>query len=80
MIPEEDPASEEVDGYEEEELEGDCCICWEELNEEPNEKGKKEVCRVKCGHVYHKSCILAWVRRNLSCPLCRRKIELCNVD
>ncbi|KAE8650921.1 E3 ubiquitin-protein ligase RNF181 homolog [Cucumis sativus] len=62
--------SEKDDGlFEGEEL-GDCCICCEELNGGE----KKKVCRIKCGHVYHRCCILTWVRTKLSCPLCRRKI------
>ncbi|XP_038905732.1 E3 ubiquitin-protein ligase arkadia-A-like [Benincasa hispida] len=60
---------EKFDGFRGEEL-GDCCVCCEELKE-----GKKEVSRIGCGHVYHKSCILTWAQNNDSCPLCRRKIE-----
>lgn len=60
---------EKFDGFVGEEL-GDCCVCYEELKE-----GGKEVSRIGCGHVYHKSCILTWVQRSDSCPLCRMKIE-----
>ncbi|KAA0041218.1 RING finger protein 165-like protein [Cucumis melo var. makuwa] len=60
------------DGFnkEEEEEIGDCSVCYEEL------KGKgKEVSRIPCGHVYHKSCVLTWLQINNSCPLCRAPLE-----
>lgn len=60
---------EKFDGFEEGRELGDCCICYEELKGE-----EKEVSRIGCGHVYHKSCIINWVLRNDSCPLCRSKI------
>ncbi|XP_038876865.1 putative RING-H2 finger protein ATL53 [Benincasa hispida] len=49
---------------------GDCCVCYEELNDV-----RKEVSRIRCGHIYHKSCILTWLQSRNSCPLCRREIE-----
>ncbi|KAG6596837.1 E3 ubiquitin-protein ligase, partial [Cucurbita argyrosperma subsp. sororia] len=38
-------------------------------------EGGEEVSRIPCGHVYHKSCVLTWLQRNNSCPLCRNKLE-----
>eukprot|EP00980_Cylindrotheca_fusiformis_P008459 scaffold1786_cov138-Cylindrotheca_fusiformis.AAC.17 len=47
----------------------ECCICMEEYR--PGET----VCVAKttaCNHVFHKSCIAAWVQNNHDgCPLCR---------
>lgn len=63
---------EKFDGFGREEL-GDCSVCYEELNGTGG--NGKEVCKIPCGHVYHKSCILSWVQKNNSCPLCRRKLE-----
>ncbi|XP_038883574.1 E3 ubiquitin-protein ligase RNF181-like [Benincasa hispida] len=50
---------------------GDCCICLEELSCE-----KREVIRIPCGHVYHESCVFKWLRKNNSCPLCRKPLPL----
>lgn len=60
---------EKLDGFERAEL-GDCCVCYEELN-----GGREKLSTIRCGHVYHTSCILTWVQRSNSCPLCRREIE-----
>ena len=31
----------------------------------------------QCGHSFHKSCIIDWLRRgNLSCPNCRRDVQI----
>ncbi|XP_022151640.1 E3 ubiquitin-protein ligase RNF181-like [Momordica charantia] len=54
----------------EEEVElGDCSVCLNEMN------GGSEVIKMPCGHVYHESCILSWLNKNNSCPLCRTKLE-----
>ncbi|XP_038876917.1 E3 ubiquitin-protein ligase DZIP3-like [Benincasa hispida] len=58
------------DGFKEEEETGECCVCCEDLKR----KGM-EVSRIPCGHVYHKSCILTWLERSNTCPLCRRSLE-----
>ncbi|KAK6230550.1 hypothetical protein QUC31_002068 [Theobroma cacao] len=44
----------------------ECAICLEDFKE-------KEVCwvLVKCDHVFHKPCAEEWLKRSLSCPLCR---------
>ena len=36
--------------------------------------------KLKCGHEFHISCILKWVRLEQSCPLCRQKIEIPSVE
>lgn len=56
-------------GFDERRELGDCSVCQEELKDV-----RKEVSRIRCGHVYHKSCILTWVQMRNSCPLCRREI------
>ena len=42
-----------------------CCVCLEEM------KVGEEIVRLKCGHHFHKKCILPWLKKNNSCPICR---------
>ncbi|XP_045133403.1 E3 ubiquitin-protein ligase AMFR-like isoform X2 [Portunus trituberculatus] len=43
-----------------------CAICWEH-----QETGR---C-LPCSHVFHASCLLAWLHQDLSCPTCRHKLH-----
>lgn len=43
----------------------ECAVCQEPFGEE----GAKVF---PCGHFYHADCILKWLERQLTCPLCRR--------
>jgi len=42
-----------------------CAICIDKLSSGPN------VTQVGCGHWFHVACLGAWLRENLSCPVCR---------
>ena len=42
-----------------------CSICLEEFNSE------KEIAFLDCKHVYHMDCIIEWIKKEVSCPLCR---------
>lgn len=46
--------------------ESTCAICWEHL-----ETGR----RLPCTHLFHASCLLAWLHQDLSCPTCRHKLH-----
>ncbi|KAL1538345.1 RING-type E3 ubiquitin transferase [Salvia divinorum] len=46
-----------------------CSICLEEI-----ETGDMAL-KMPCAHVFHGECIVLWLRRSLSCPLCRRQIK-----
>jgi len=48
----------------------ECSICLSKVN--------KPICRTKCDHTYHITCIKQWLAKNDSCPLCREKIG--NID
>jgi hypothetical protein len=49
----------------------ECPICKDKLkdNQLDNEA-------LLCGHVFHTSCILAWKHIALTCPICKREIEV----
>lgn len=42
-----------------------------------NEGEQKEHIPVQmpCGHIFGRSCLLEWLKSNISCPLCRREVE-----
>ncbi|KAI4372442.1 hypothetical protein MLD38_010673 [Melastoma candidum] len=44
---------------------GDCAICFEELSPD------LEHVRMPCKHVYHRDCIVTWLKSSHVCPLCR---------
>ena len=48
-----------------------CAICFEEV------KKKKDVdysntC-LRCEHVFHRKCLIPWIRQKDTCPICRKK-------
>ena len=42
-----------------------CSICLEDFNSE------KEIVFLDCKHIYHMECIIEWINKDPSCPLCR---------
>ena len=48
----------------------DCCICLDKFNE------NDELIVLKCNHRFHTKCIINWFEKELTCPLCRKKVEL----
>lgn len=42
-----------------------CSICLEDFSED------KENIILECKHIYHKDCIIEWINKDTSCPLCR---------
>lgn len=42
-----------------------CSICLEDFSEE------KEIIILDCKHIYHNDCIIQWIYKDTSCPLCR---------
>mgnify|MGYP001479244092 CR=1 FL=1 len=60
----------------------ECSICLDEIEEiEPGEntylvenitKKYKNAKSLNCGHIYHKKCIDSWIKKNPSCPYCRK--------
>jgi len=51
----------------------ECCICFEE-----NQLHDK-VMRLPCAHIYHPRCIIEWLNRHCTCPVCRYELPTDNV-
>ncbi|ETW01072.1 hypothetical protein H310_06698 [Aphanomyces invadans] len=50
----------------------ECPICLFALKE-PSENGIEErVVRMGCSHAFHESCVVQWLERKPSCPMCRQ--------
>eukprot|EP00941_MAST-03F_sp_MAST-3F-sp1_P001970 g1970.t1 len=46
----------------------DCAVCKENLNI------GEEAIRLPCQHCYHPSCIIPWLEKHNSCPVCRTEL------
>ena len=46
--------------------EDSCCICLSHFAEQ------EKALRLGCSHIFHTSCLEVWLRRNASCPVCKR--------
>lgn len=46
----------------------ECCICSREFD------SSGEIRKTRCGHVFHAACLGGWLRRSLTCPLCREEL------
>ncbi|KIK68115.1 hypothetical protein GYMLUDRAFT_81566 [Collybiopsis luxurians FD-317 M1] len=55
-------------------LEKDCAVCKEQfqlITEDPDEQ---IVIKLPCGHPFHSSCILPWLKSSGTCPVCRHQL------
>ena len=43
----------------------DCSICTHKL---------ETYVSLPCGHIFHSNCILEWLEKNMSCPICRMDV------
>ncbi|KAK0413448.1 hypothetical protein QR680_006813 [Steinernema hermaphroditum] len=46
-----------------------CTTCRDNLHE------GEEVGRLDCGHLFHRPCIVPWLQRHSTCPVCRDRID-----
>jgi hypothetical protein len=52
-----------------------CSICHDTIAEDASSDSSPMVQMLPlCDHLYHPGCILDWLRRNASCPMCRQVI------
>lgn len=50
---------------------GNCCIC--------SLKMTRPVMEPNCQNLFCTSCLLKWLQKSKTCPLCREKIDICNL-
>ena len=46
-----------------------CCICYDHINDNVH-------ILLECNHRYHLNCINEWIKRENTCPLCKKNITL----
>jgi len=49
---------------------GVCSICYERYLR------RDEGIMLKCSHFYHRDCILDWIAKHRSCPVCRQSVDI----
>jgi hypothetical protein len=49
-------------------IKSECSVCSDDLEE--NEFGIVPECK----HVFHEECLLEWIKRKNTCPICRQSI------
>eukprot|EP00755_Sulcionema_specki_P040274 Sspe_Gene.25001::Locus_9991_Transcript_1_1_Confidence_1.000_Length_1272::g.25001::m.25001 len=47
-----------------------CCVCMEAFP--PRAKAKK----MPCEHIFHETCLIEWLKSNVTCPLCRYELPV----
>ena len=52
-----------------------CAICLKAFEKPNGTTRKKYVKRLKCGHVFHTTCIDRWIARAPNCPCCREELH-----
>lgn len=62
-------------------LNQDCTICRESLNTFSiyNKGGECiKISKGECGHMFHRECIVPWLKTQNKCPICSEKITKLN--
>ena len=55
------------------------CYCLFEYFLDKNNKSNvviNEICIISCNHMFHKKCILEWLKKSKNCPLCRKNLKI----
>jgi hypothetical protein len=47
-----------------------CSVCLSDF-----EKDETGVCNAPCGHLYHQSCLIPWLKKHNTCPECRAEFK-----
>ena len=49
--------------------EKECIICFNDY------KSDDKLAELECNHIYHDHCIIRWLQKDLSCPICRTQLN-----
>lgn len=52
-----------------------CVICQEFLVDTAKKEEESVIRLISCGHIFHKRCLVGWMRHKQSCPLCRQELQ-----
>ncbi len=53
-----------------------CSICLERLQNDVLCETMHDVCTgLSCGHAFHKECVVPWLRKHSTCPVCRSNVQ-----
>lgn len=58
----------------EKDLNDSCPVCKDEL------KKGEEAMKLPCNHEFHKECLMPWLERANTCPICRKELETDDQD
>jgi hypothetical protein len=53
--------------------EGNCPVCMDPLAASQNNETPTMCIKLACGHCFHEGCLVPWLERCASCPVCRAK-------
>ncbi len=56
-----------------------CCICLDDISSHLYEI-KQCPTALRCGHVFHLSCVNEWFKGKLNCPLCRERMSVMKIS
>lgn len=62
--------TEELKTYKNIDLINECSICMDDY------KHDDKITELVCNHIYHHDCIIMWLNRNNSCPICKRNMDI----
>ncbi|KAF5390552.1 hypothetical protein D9757_002772 [Collybiopsis confluens] len=55
-------------------LDKDCAVCKEQFSLQTEDPEEQIVVKLPCGHPFHSSCILPWLKSSGTCPVCRHQL------
>jgi hypothetical protein len=54
-----------------------CCNIFDDESSIINKKNESQkICIISCYHIFHSECIIEWLKKEYSCPICRKKINI----
>ena len=57
-----------------EETNKECLVCVEE------QRLGSTACKLSCGHLYHRACLVEWLQKHCTCPVCRYELETDDIE